>query len=93
MTFGNAQSHFVDQKQQNQQNGTTESTKWENISTKWATETARGVTETTKWESKKQQSGQQVLYKFFMKTQEVSRKKTSQNNLFLSTALHCENAI
>ena len=40
----------------------TESTKWEYISTKWATETAKGVTETTKWESKKQQSGQRVLY-------------------------------
>ena len=41
----------------------TESTKWEYISTKWATETAKGVTETTKWESKKQQSGQRVLYR------------------------------
>ena len=41
----------------------TESTKWEYISTKWATETAKGVTETTKWESKKQQSGQQILYR------------------------------
>ena len=45
-----------------------ESTKWEYISTKWATETAKGVTETTKWESKKQQSGQRVLYQkyYFM---------------------------
>ena len=42
-----------------------ESTKWEYISTKWATETAKGVTETTKWESKKQQSGQRVLYHFW----------------------------
>ena len=42
----------------------TESTKWEYISTKWATETAKGVTETTKWESKKQQSGQRVLYRY-----------------------------
>ena len=41
----------------------TESTKWEYISTKWVTETAKGVTETTRWESKKQQSGQRVLYR------------------------------
>ena len=46
----------------------TESTKWEYISTKWATETAKGVTETTKWESKKQQSGQRVLYLSPMKS-------------------------
>ena len=31
--------------------------------------------------------------KFFMKTKEASRKKTSQNNFFISQALHCENAI
>ena len=31
--------------------------------------------------------------KFFMKTKEASRKKTSKNKFFISQALHCENAI
>ena len=31
--------------------------------------------------------------KFYMKTQEASCKKISQNNFFHSAALHCENAI
>ena len=63
MTFWKCPIPFVDQKQQNQQNGTTESTKWEYLSTKWATKTAKGGRETTKWDFKKQQSGQQILYR------------------------------
>ena len=34
-----------------------------------------------------------INLKFFMKTKEASRKKTSQNNFVISPALHCENAI
>ena len=31
--------------------------------------------------------------KFFMRTKQIGPKKTSQNNIFDSPALHCENAI
>ena len=59
-----------------------ESTKWEYISTKWATETAKGVTETTKWESKKQQSGQRVLYQImqWQVTESIIRYSCSSAN-------------
>ena len=34
-----------------------------------------------------------INLKFFMKTEEASCNKTSQNNFFISPAIHCENAI
>ena len=38
-------------------------------------------------------SAELIDLKFFMKTKKVRCKKTSQNNFFISQALHCENAI